>query len=81
VLIASMIYFIFTNGKISFHELMITLFLFLTAPITAHFIAKANLHTYVKREEVSPTGSDRPWAGFESDEDRRIAESKGTTGK
>lgn len=81
VLIASMIYFVFADAKFSFHELMITLFLFLTAPITAHFIAKANLHTSVKREDVSPTGSDRPWAGFESDEDRRIAETKGTIGE
>jgi multicomponent K+:H+ antiporter subunit G len=81
VLIASMLYFVFAKGQFSFHELMITLFLFLTAPITAHFIAKANLHTNVNRDDVSATGSDRPWAGYESDEDRRIAEGKSTTGK
>lgn len=76
VLIASMLYFIFAKGQFSFHELMITLFLFLTAPITAHFLAKANLHTYVKREEVPPPAGDRPWAGYESDAARRIAEGK-----
>ena len=80
VLIASMLFFIFAKGQISFHELLITLFLFLTAPITAHFIAKANLHTYVKRDEVSKPVGDRPWAGFESDEARRIAEGEGTPG-
>ena len=39
VLIASIIYFIAKTGHLSFHELLITLFLFLTAPITANFIA------------------------------------------
>lgn len=75
-LIASMLYFVFSTGFFSFHELMITLFLFITAPITAHFIAKANLHTNVDRSKVSPTGSERPWAGFESDEDRATAENE-----
>lgn len=80
-LIASMLYFVFTTGFFSFHELMITLFLFITAPITAHFIAKANLHTNVDRSQVSPTGSERPWAGFESDAAREIAESRGASDK
>ncbi|HSG56679.1 MAG TPA: Na+/H+ antiporter subunit G [Paracoccaceae bacterium] len=80
VLIASMLYFFFAKGHLSFHELMITLFLFLTAPITAHFLAKANLHTDVKRDEVPPPAGDRPWAGFESDAARQIAEDKGTQG-
>ncbi|WP_425091563.1 Na+/H+ antiporter subunit G [Tropicimonas sp. S265A] len=43
VLIASMIFFYAETGYISVHELLITLFLFLTAPITANFIAKAYL--------------------------------------
>lgn len=81
VLIASMLYFIFAKGQFSFHELLITLFLFLTAPITAHFLAKANLHTNVDRDTVPPPAGDRPWAGYESDEARRIAESESTTGK
>ncbi|MCD1625579.1 MAG: Na+/H+ antiporter subunit G [Paracoccaceae bacterium] len=81
VLIASMLYFLFAQGQFSFHELMITLFLFLTAPITAHFIAKANLHTNVNRDRVSATGTDRPWAGFESDEARRLHEEQGASGK
>ena len=39
VLIASMIFFYAKTGHISLHELLITLFLFLTAPITANFIS------------------------------------------
>ena len=41
VLIASMIYFWGFEGHASFHELMITIFLFLTAPVSAHLISRA----------------------------------------
>lgn len=43
-LVASMVYFLAGNGTLSVHELLITLFLFLTAPLTAHFLAKAWMH-------------------------------------
>ena len=69
-LIASMLYFYFIVGQFSFHELMITLFLFLTAPITGHFIAKSHLHLIHKPGDLPPTGGDRPWAGYESDAER-----------
>jgi len=62
-LIASMLANLFTTGVVSFHELMITLFLFLTAPITAHFIAKVHLHLNEPRDSLPPTGTETPWAG------------------
>lgn len=65
VLIASILYFTFIRGQLSFHELMVTVFLFLTAPITAHFIAKAYLHQNVTPDELPPTGTGRLWAGYE----------------
>ncbi len=74
VLIASMLFFYFRNGQFSFHELMITLFLFITAPITAHFMAKANLHRNVDRNLLPPTGTDQGWIGFETEEARKIRE-------
>jgi multicomponent K+:H+ antiporter subunit G len=43
VLIASMLYFIGT-GRFTVHELLITLFLFVTAPVSALMLAKAALH-------------------------------------
>ena len=45
VLIASMLYFTFRPGATgaSLHELLITLFVFLTAPISAHLLVKAAL--------------------------------------
>ncbi|MCR5872788.1 Na+/H+ antiporter subunit G [Phenylobacterium sp. J426] len=43
-LIASMIYFPVFADTYSAHELLITLFLFITAPVAAHMVAKAHLH-------------------------------------
>jgi multicomponent K+:H+ antiporter subunit G len=45
VLIASMLYFSLRPGAggVSLHELLITLFVFLTAPISAHLLVKAAL--------------------------------------
>lgn len=75
-LIASMLYFEFVVGRFSFHELMIMLFLFLTAPITGHFIAKTHLHLLHKPADLPPTGTDRPWASYESDEARAAIEAR-----
>lgn len=41
VLIASMIHFAVFEGHLSFHELLITLFLFLTAPVSAQLLIKS----------------------------------------
>jgi len=43
VLIASMVASSFGTGRVSLHELLITLFVFLTAPISAHLLVKAAL--------------------------------------
>lgn len=67
VLIASMVYFYATEGRISAHELLITLFLFLTAPVTALFIAKVHLHLK-ERPETLPRPSDGTgWAGYDAE--------------
>lgn len=41
LLIASIIYFVILREASGIHEILITLFLFLTAPVTAQMIAKA----------------------------------------
>ncbi|KJS43259.1 MAG: cation:proton antiporter [Roseovarius sp. BRH_c41] len=69
-LVASMLFFYFKVGQLSFHEFMIVLFLLLTAPITGHFIAKTHLHLLHKPGDLPPTGTDRPWASYESDAER-----------
>jgi multicomponent K+:H+ antiporter subunit G len=55
--IASAVYFSFQGNGISFHEVLITLFLFITAPVSAHFLAKAALHQGLHRKESSPETS------------------------
>jgi multicomponent K+:H+ antiporter subunit G len=45
VLIASALYFTVRDAKPSLHELLITLFLFLTAPVSAHMLIKAAMKT------------------------------------
>ena len=44
VLVASAIYFTLRGPGFSVHEILITLFLFLTAPVSAHLLVKAALH-------------------------------------
>jgi multicomponent K+:H+ antiporter subunit G len=47
VIIGSLIYFAATTG-FNIHELLIAIFLFLTAPISAHLLAKAGMHRQLK---------------------------------
>ncbi len=72
-LIASMIYFPVFHDRISAHELLITLFLFLTAPVSANMIAKAHLHTACRQsagkpfeEHLPDPGNGVSWATFQS---------------
>lgn len=44
ILIASSLYYSTFKGEISLHEILITLFLFITAPVSAHLMGKAALH-------------------------------------
>jgi multicomponent K+:H+ antiporter subunit G len=64
VLIASMIQTWSAEGRLSFHELLITLFLFATAPVTAHLLAKMHIHRTLDRTRLPPTGQGTPWATF-----------------
>jgi multicomponent K+:H+ antiporter subunit G len=64
VLIASMILTSVAEGRLSFHELLITLFLFATAPVTAHVLAKMHIHRTLDRASLPPTGTASPWATF-----------------
>ncbi len=65
ILIASMLFFLFTTGRLSVHELLITLFLFLTAPVTAYMIAKAHLHRARGELKLPPTERPVGWATFD----------------
>lgn len=58
IAIASMLYFSSHNSTISPHELLLTLFLFITAPVSAHLLAKAALHRHAMRSEENPAKKD-----------------------
>ena len=62
LLLASMLYFALVRGTPSLHELMITVFLFLTAPITAHMIAKAHLLRNAALQRDLPQPPRTGWA-------------------
>ena len=49
ILVASALYFTFKTDAISLHEVLVTLFLFITAPVSAHLMAKAALHIKIKQ--------------------------------
>ncbi len=44
LLIASTLFFSTQAPGLSFHEILVTLFLFITAPVSAHLLAKAARH-------------------------------------
>ncbi|AMD01282.1 MULTISPECIES: Na+/H+ antiporter subunit G [Halomonas] len=48
ILIASMLYFTITQRELHVQELLITLFLFITAPVTGHMLAKTGLHMHLR---------------------------------
>ncbi|NMG73276.1 Na+/H+ antiporter subunit G [Aromatoleum diolicum] len=82
-LVGSMVYFFALKGGPSMHELLITLFLFLTAPITAHFIAKAYLHFHVDpAAALPPTSGEHGWSTFDAlPEQRNARPSEPTDGR
>lgn len=53
MLIASMAYFWSVDGKPDIQELLITLFLFITAPVSAHLLAKTGLHMQLKQTQLT----------------------------
>jgi multicomponent K+:H+ antiporter subunit G len=61
LLIASAIFFSVRDEGVSLHEVLVTLFLFITAPVSAHLLAKAALHLKVKSLAPTPAqGTDAP---------------------
>ncbi|SEM59741.1 Na+/H+ antiporter subunit G [Halomonas caseinilytica] len=49
ILVASMLYFGVIDNYPVIQELLIALFLFITAPVSAHLLAKTGLHQQLKR--------------------------------
>ncbi len=64
LLIASAVFFSLRDDGLSLHEILVTLFLFITAPVSAHLLARAALHLKVKSiapvPEAPPSPNNRP---------------------
>lgn len=73
-LVASAVYMPSATGTYTAHELLIALFLFITAPVSANMIAKAHMHRQGWRLDPNPadaiveglplTGGPTGWATF-----------------
>lgn len=69
ILIASMLDHRLVAGSWSWHELLIALFIALTSPVTALFLAKANMHLTWPRDSIpkpSPGGDWLPYSEAEA---------------
>ena len=64
LLLASLLHS-FALGQTSIHELLIMAFLFVTAPVSAHFIAKVNIHLGTC-ETPPPPPRDDTWSTLQS---------------
>ncbi|TNF33624.1 MAG: Na+/H+ antiporter subunit G [Gammaproteobacteria bacterium] len=58
MVLGSLLYFSSRGEGLSLHEVLITLFLLITAPVSAHMLAKAAMH--LKLERSSKTQGE-PW--------------------
>lgn len=58
IILASLAFFTAKTGVLSVHEVLITLFLFITAPVSAHLLAKAAMH---RQEKKVKNTRGEPW--------------------
>lgn len=60
------------QGRFTWQELLVTLFLLLTAPVSGMMIAKAHLHRKMRKEDLPPSGVTDDWATFDRDGPARL---------
>lgn len=67
LLIASILYFAFLRNTTGIHEVLITLFLFLTAPVSANMVAKAHIFRSRRvQQTLPPDAGGSGWATLAS---------------
>lgn len=78
-LTASAIDHFWVAGHFTWQEIMVAVFLLLTAPLSALYLAKAHLVRTIDPKDLPSTGSDVPWAELRGDDlpARRAARSDG----
>jgi multicomponent K+:H+ antiporter subunit G len=70
VLVASVLDMWIFQGQTTWQELLIVVFIFLTAPVSALFLAKVHLHLTVQRRDLPPTGTGSDWATYQESTNR-----------
>jgi multicomponent K+:H+ antiporter subunit G len=65
-LVASVLDLWVLQGEPTWRELLVVLFLFVTAPVTALYLAKVHLLYSVRRADLPPTGVKADWATFDT---------------
>ncbi len=65
-LVASALDLYWQRGVIGWQEVMVAVFLFMTAPLTALYISKVNLHFRTSRSDLPGTGTSSDWATFDT---------------
>lgn len=58
LVLGSVLYFSFSSGELSLHAVLLTLFLFLTTPVSAHMLAKAAMQ---QKLPVDKRTRGKPW--------------------
>jgi len=65
-LLASAFSQMMVTGAASWHEILVAIFLFMTAPLTALYLAKTHLRGTIDRSVLPPSGTTSDWAGSEN---------------
>ncbi|MCE6951206.1 Na+/H+ antiporter subunit G [Cereibacter sphaeroides] len=65
-LVASVIDLYHYRAALTWQELLVAAFLFITAPITALFLARIHMHRSIPRKALPPTGTAQDWATFDA---------------
>lgn len=79
LLLASVLHFAFLQGDLSPRELLVALFLFLTAPVSAHLMARAALHLAVDSATRMPEEPGSHLAAYREEAGEAAAEETGNS--
>lgn len=61
-LLASALNLLMVSGQATWQEFMVSVFLFITAPLSALYLAKSHIINTVDRSTLPPTSTEAPWA-------------------
>jgi multicomponent K+:H+ antiporter subunit G len=78
-LIASMLHGLLIGTGFSWQELLVMIFIFVTAPITANYLSKVHLHSGRYADHLPKSGVSRDWATFDDgleDDDPKLPQRK-----